>query len=49
LGPGTYKTINEFDELQKKALAMKNKDRMFGVSKRTVFNESAAASLPGPG
>lgn len=49
VGPGTYQTSNEFDDMHKKALTMKNKDRMFGVSKRTVFNESAKAGVPGPG
>ncbi|TNV82951.1 hypothetical protein FGO68_gene4078 [Halteria grandinella] len=49
VGPGSYQMHNEFDDMHKKALMMKNKDRMFGVSKRTLFNESAAAAQPGPG
>jgi hypothetical protein len=51
-GPGAYDTIDEFDELTKKIAGSKNKDKQFGVSKRSLFNDSASkngASQPGPG
>lgn len=27
IGPGAYETVNEFDEMKKKAATMKNKDK----------------------
>lgn len=48
IGPGSYKIQDDFEANQKRAEKMKNKDKLFGLSKRDNSGE-AGKSLPGPG
>ena len=48
IGPGSYQLQDEFEANQKRTDKMKNKDKLFGVSKRDNSGD-AIKSLPGPG
>ena len=45
MGPGSYNTPNEFN----KVISIRNKDKSFGVAKRSMIGDVSDSSGPGPG